>query len=409
MDGMTAPGHVVIVGASAAGIAAAQTLRTEGFAGRLTLIGAEPELPYDRPPLSKSALGADAEPTHGELALRPDGDYADLDAEFRLGTTATALDAAGRRLELDDTESLDYDALVIATGLRPRLLRAVPPKALSGVHVLRTFDDALALRGALRSARRLTVIGAGFLGTEVAAAARGLGVDTTLIDPLPEPLHRPLGAAVGRVVGDLHRERGVRVLTNVGVRGLISRDGAVAGVEMQDGRILPADVAVVAIGCVPATQWLEGSGLTLGDGVECDAFCSAAPGVYAAGDVASWDDQRFGMRLRLEHRMNASEQGACAARNLLGAQEPYCPVPYFWSDQYDSRLQVYGIVPPDAEPALLSGRPGDGAFVALYGHAGRVVGALGWNDPRGVRAARKHVVDGTPMRDIVPAAELQTA
>jgi 3-phenylpropionate/trans-cinnamate dioxygenase ferredoxin reductase component len=404
---MTALEHVVIVGVSAAGITAAETLRAEGYRGRLTLVGEERQLPYDRPPLSKRVLTDAAGPGHAEIALRPGGDYADLDAEFLLGTSATALDASAHKLLLDRGASLAYDALVIATGLRPRRLPAAEADhdELKGVYVLRSFDDALALRAALRSAERVAVIGAGFLGTEVAAAARSVGLEVALIDPLPEPLTRPLGAAVGRAVGDLHREQGVELLTNTAVRGFVAQDGTVQGVAVRDvatqnGRVVPADVVVVAIGCVPATDWLADSGLTLVDGVVCDAFCEAALGVYAAGDIASWHDQRFGVRLRLEHRMNASEQAVAAARNLLGAQQPYTPVPYFWSDQYAGRLQAFGILPVDAEIALYSGDPREGAFVALYGQRGRVVGAVGWNDVRGVRAARKHVVENTPLRDL---------
>jgi NADPH-dependent 2,4-dienoyl-CoA reductase/sulfur reductase-like enzyme len=388
---MTALEHVVVVGLGAAGIAAAETLRAEGYRGRLTLVGAETHLPYDRPPLSKQVLTRAWEP--GQTALRADADYSDLDAEFMLGTTASALDVSARKLPLGTGPALDYDALVIATGVRPRSLPS--GHELAGVHLLRTLDDAVALRDALASGTRVAVIGAGFLGTETAAAARAVGLDVTLIDPLPTPLHRQVGAQVGVLVGRLHMDRGVELCTGVGVDRILGQDGRVTGVALGDGRLVEADVVVVAIGSVPATDWLDGSGLTLDDGVSCDEYCRAAPGVFAAGDVASWQDVRFGRRLRLEHRMNATEHASAAARNLLGAEQPFIPVPYFWTDQYDSVLQVYGILPADAQVTLVSGHPAEGAFVALYGSGGRVVGALGWNCPRPLRAARRHVVEGT--------------
>jgi 3-phenylpropionate/trans-cinnamate dioxygenase ferredoxin reductase component len=393
---MTALEHVVVVGLGAAGIAAAEALRAEGYGGRLTLVGAETHLPYDRPPLSKQVLTRAWDPA--QTALRADADYSDLDAGFLLGTAATGLDVSARKLLLGPGPALDYDALVIATGVRPR--RLASGHELDGVHVLRTLDDAVALRDALTPGRRVAVIGAGFLGTETAAAARGLGLEVTLIDPLPTPLHRQLGARVGALAGRLHAERGVDVCTGVAVDRLFGRDGRVAGVALGDGRLVGADVVVVAIGSVPATDWLADSGLTLDDGVSCDSCCRAAPGVYAGGDVASGPDPRFGRRLRLEHRMNATEHAAAAARNLLGAETPYTPVPYFWTDQYDSILQVYGILPADAQVARASGDPAQGGFVALYGSGGRVVGALGWNSPRPLRAARRHVVEGTAWDEL---------
>ncbi|MFF2808179.1 NAD(P)/FAD-dependent oxidoreductase [Streptomyces sp. NPDC058000] len=380
--------RIVIVGASAAGLAAAETLRRRGWDGELALIGDEHHPPYDRPPLSKQILTGAWGPERA--TLRPLPDLARLRADLRLGQRAAALDVPGRRVRLDNGESIGFDALVIATGVAPRRL---PDSDLAGVHVLRTLDDALALRAALRPGPRVVVVGAGFLGTEVAAAARTMNLNVTVVDPEPVPVRRPFGDRIGALVAELHRGHGTRLRCGVPVRRLLGAGGRVTGVELGDGTTLPADVVVLALGAAPATGWLEGSGLRLGDGVECDAYCQAAPGIYAAGDVASWHNPHFGTRMRLEHRMNATEQAMAAAGNLLGDATPFAPVPYFWTDQYDTRIQAYGIFPPDAEMRIVEGAPSDGHFTAAYGHHGNVVGVLGWNAPRQVRTLRRLVVE----------------
>jgi NADPH-dependent 2,4-dienoyl-CoA reductase/sulfur reductase-like enzyme len=379
--------RIVIVGASAAGLTAAETLRRRGWDGDLTLIGEEPQPPYDRPPLSKQVLTGAWKPERS--TLRSLQDLARLEADLRLGQRATALDVEGGQVRLGNGESIGYDALIIATGVAPRRL---PDSDLAGVHVLRTLDDALALRAALLTGTRVAVVGAGFLGTEVAAAARTMGLTVTVVGPEPVPVRRPFGDRIGALVADLHRDHGTRLRCGIPVRRLRGAGSRVTGVDLGDGTTLPADVVVLALGSTPATRWLTGSGLRLGDGVECDALCQAAPGIYAAGDVASYHNPHFGTRMRLEHRMNATEQAMAAAGNLLGDAAPFAPVPYFWTDQYDTRIQAYGIFPPDADLRIVHGDPGDGHFTAAYGHQGRVVGVLGWNTPRQLRTLRSLVV-----------------
>lgn len=396
---MTGPQRIVVVGASAAGLTTARTLRSRGFDGTLTLIGDEPHTPYDRPPLSKQILAGSWEPDR--IALAGEADLGKLGAELLFGRAATGLDLAGRQVLLADGERIGFDDLVIATGVTPRRL---PGSDLAGVHVLRTLDDALALRARLLERPAVVVVGAGFLGAEVAAVARGMGLDVTLVDPLPVPMHRQFGARIGESVGQLHADHGVAVRCGTGVRRFLDTAGQVAGVELTDGSRLDAELVVVAVGARPAVDWLAGSGLALGDGVECDAFCRAAPRIYAAGDVASWPHDHFGTRLRLEHRMNATEQAMAVAGNLLGAEQRFSPVPYFWTDQYDARIQAYGIFPSGADVLVLHGEPAERKFVAGYGHAGRVVGVLGWNSPREVRQLRQLVVEGAEWPPRVPEA-----
>lgn len=379
---------VVIVGGGAAGLAAAETLRSEGYAGALTMVCDEPELPYDRPPLSKQVLtGAwDADRTR----FREAGHYADLGIRLVRGR-AGALDAGGRTVYLSDGYPLRFDGLIIATGVRPRRLPA--GHEMAGVHVLRDHPDVAALRAAFADTPRVVIVGGGFLGMEVAAAARGLGLDVTVVEPLAQPMIRQVGPAIGAEVARLHREHGVDLRTGVGVSRLIGdRDveAVVTGVELTDGSVVPADCVLVAIGAVPATDWLATSGLAVGDGVECDEFCRAAPGIYAAGDVASWVNPRYQRRMRVEHRMNATEQGAAAAVNLLkGNVQPFAPLPYFWSDQYNVKIQVHGYPTDDAEAAIEEGSPADGKFVALYRKDGAPMAVLGWNSPARLMRYRK--------------------
>ncbi|MEV6414089.1 FAD/NAD(P)-binding oxidoreductase [Kribbella sp. NPDC051718] len=401
--------HIVVVGASAAGLTAAEALRREGYAGELTIVGEEARSPYDRPPLSKQILrGAWDEE---RIVLRSDDLLADLDATWILGTAAVALDPSARKLTLADGQILGYDGLVIATGATPRRLPF--GHDLAGVHVLRTLDDTLALRDGLRGARSVAIVGAGFLGAEVAAVARELGVAVTMIDPLPAPMIRQFGTEMGELLTQLHASHGVDVRCGTTVNALTpgtgsdllgsaGSDGAergsagrVAGVELSDGSRVAADLVLVAVGASPATGWLAGSGLVIGDGVECDQYCVSAPGVVAAGDVASWDHPGVG-RQRLEHRMNATEQATTAAKNLLGQAIPFEPVSYFWTDQYDVKIQVYGRSGDDFDFRIVAGDPAEGRFAALYGDGDRVTGALAWNFPRQARTLRQHVADQTP-------------
>jgi NADPH-dependent 2,4-dienoyl-CoA reductase/sulfur reductase-like enzyme len=382
--------RVVIVGASLAGLRAAETLRTEGFEGSVVLIGAERHLPYDRPPLSKKLLGGEWEPDR--IALRKPDEYASLDFEMRLGERATALDVHARRVTLASGENIAYDGLVIATGSAPRRLPNQPE--LAGVFELRTLDDCLALRAEFdRSPSRVLVIGAGFIGAEVAATARSRGLEVSVVEALPVPLVRGLGSEMGHACAEIHRDHGVDLHLGTGV-ARFEGSARVEAVRLDDGSVVPADLVVVGVGVAPVTDWLKHSGLELRDGVVCDATLNAGPDVFAAGDVARWPNTLFGEEMRLEHWTNAAEQGAAAAHNLLatwagGAGVAYAPVPFFWSDQYDSRFQFVGRGSGDDEVQVVHGSLAERRFVALYGRAGQLRGALGLSMPKQLMPYRK--------------------
>lgn len=383
-------GHVVVVGAGAAGLTTVDSLRREGFGGRITVVGAERHRPYDRPPLSKQILSGQWEPDR--LALRRDEDFTTLDAGWELGTAATALDAAARKVTLADGRTLGYDGLVIATGVSPR--RLPHGHDLEGVHVLHTLDDALALRAALGAGTRVVVVGAGFLGCETASVASRLGLDVTVVDPLAAPMIRQFGPHVAALLAEVHQQHGVRLRMGTGVVGFSGEGGRVTAVDLDDGIRQPADTVLVAIGSRPVTGWLAGSGLDVSDGVDCDAECRAAPNVVVAGDVANRFDPALGRRARVEHRMNATEQGMAAARALLGLPPRPPGVPYFWTDQYDVKIQIHGIPAPEADFAVESGDPATGRFTGVYRSDGRVIAGLAWNSPREGRALRQRVLDG---------------
>ena len=323
-----------------------------------------------------------------------------LDVEWRLGVPARALDLDARTVELDDGSAVSFDGLVIATGARVRTLPGQPD--LAGIHTLRTIDDCLALRADLeKMPSRVVVVGAGFIGAEVAATARQRGLDVTLLEALEVPLQRVLGDRIGAVCADLHRDQGVDLRLSSGVDAFVDDgNGRVAGVVLSDGSTVEADVVVVGVGVVPNTEWLEGSGLDIDNGVVCDETCLAAPGVVAAGDVARWPNRRFGEVMRVEHWENAQEQGAHAARRLLGDTAPYEPVPWFWSDQYDRKIQLAGRSGPDDEVRIVDGSIDERRFVALYGRAGRLVGVLGMNRPRPVMQYRQLIADGASWDDV---------
>jgi NADPH-dependent 2,4-dienoyl-CoA reductase/sulfur reductase-like enzyme len=386
-------GRVLVVGASAAGLAAAETLRREGYSGEITLVGEEPHPPYDRPPLSKQILAG--EWGTERLALRSEEQFADLGLELRLGVEAIGLDVDAREVRLAGGESVGYDALVIATGVRPRRLPG------EGAHVLRTLGDAIALRENLGPGKRLVVVGAGFLGAEAAAVARGLGADVTVLEPAPVPLAHAVGAEVGAVLAQAHLDHGVDLRTGVSVTAV-----AGDGVQLAGGELVEADEVLVAIGAVPNTEWLEGSGLTIDNGVVCDEYCAAAPGVYAAGDVARWHNPLFDASMRIEHRTNAAEQGMAAARNLLNADspKPFAPVPFFWSDQYDMKVQAYGYLRGHEEIAVVEGSLAERRFLTAYRTGDRVAGVLGvgvspklirpWRQAIATRATWGSVISG---------------
>ncbi|WP_369230820.1 NAD(P)/FAD-dependent oxidoreductase [Streptomyces sp. R21] len=389
-DDATAPAHVLVVGASASGLTTVEALRRKGYEGRITVLGDEPHAPYDRPPLSKQVLSGAWEPDRA--ALRAQDVLDGLDAEFVLGDPAVSLDPATRTVRTGSGRELRADAIVIATGVRPRALPG--HEGLTGVHVLRTLDDSLTLRGELLGATRVVVVGEGVLGSEIAATARTLGLDVTLTGPLEAPMALQVGPLVSGVLGELHSERGVRLRLGTGVEGFTSEAGRVTGVRLLTGQELPADVVVVAIGAVPATEWLADSGLELDNGVVCDSRCRAGEGIYAVGDVARWHHEHLGRLLRLENRTNATEQAMAVAADILGDGRPYTPVPYFWTDQYDAKLQVHGFLPVDAEVDVVEGDLTARRFVARYRSEGRVTGVLGWNMPKQARLLRQSVVDG---------------
>ncbi|WP_225094926.1 FAD-dependent oxidoreductase [Streptomyces sp. CoH27] len=383
--------RIVVVGASAAGLAAAETLRREGYDGTLTLVGDEPRPPYDRPPLSKQVLAAEWPPER--IRLRPPADLDALRLDLRLGVAALELDTTGRTVRLADGSALPYDGLIVATGVRPRRLPG------TGAHVLRTLDDALALRDRLGPGRHLVVVGAGFLGAEAAAVARGLGTRVTLLEPAPVPLAHAVGAQVGHLLARVDRERGVDLRT-----GITVTEAAEDGVRLADGTGIEADAVLVAVGSLPNTEWLAGSGLTVADGLVCDTYCEAAPGIYGAGDVARWQHPLFGTRIRIEHRTHAAEQGMAAARNLLNseARKPFAPVPYLWSDQYELKIQAYGVLRGHDEAVVVEGSGAEGRLVVAYREGDRVTGVLAVGmPPKAIRAWRHAVAAGAAWRQVV--------
>ncbi len=397
---------VLVIGASLAGLTATETLRNGGYEGDLIVIDASPTLPPDRPPLSKQVLAGAWEP---ERAVHRVADrLPELDVDLRLGLTATSLDAAARRVTLSDGSQMEAAGIVLAMGASPRHLPGVPP---AGVHVLRTMEDCLALRADLDAApARVAVVGAGFIGAEVAATCRGRGLEVTMIEAGGLPLGRVLPDAIGSFVAELHRAHGVDVCLGVGVDALeTDDDGRVRSVRLDGGASVDADVVVVGIGVVPSTGWLEGSGLELDDGVRCDPTCLAAPGIVAAGDVASWHNQRFDQVMRVEQWENAIEQGEYAGRRLLaelnsgsaGAgrpMEPFAPIPWFWSDQYDRKIQMAGRPGGDDELVVVEGSIGEGdvtgrKFVALLRRDDRCTAVIGVNRPRHVMQARMKMAE----------------
>lgn len=382
---------VLVVGACAAGLTTVEALRRHGYRGKVTVLGEETHPPYDRPPLSKQVLAGTWQPDRTQL--RPREALSALDAEFILGDPAVGLDATTRTVRTASGRALRADAIVVATGTRPRTLPG--QSGLSGVHALRTLDDALALRTGLLGATRLVVVGDGVLGAEIAATARTMGLDVTLAGPQHAPMAGQLGHGVADLLAELHTARGIRLRLGAGVRALAGSAGAVTGVSLHNGEVLPADLVVVAIGADPVTDWLRDSGLRVDNGLVCDSRCRAADGVYAVGDVARWHHDQLGALLRLENRTNAGEQAMVVAANILGGDRAYTPVPYFWTDQFDTKIQVHGVVPAGAgaEMTVVDGDPATGRFVARYRSEGRVTGVLGWNMPKQTRLRRQDVAD----------------
>jgi 3-phenylpropionate/trans-cinnamate dioxygenase ferredoxin reductase subunit len=366
---------VVIVGAGMTGAKAAETLRGEGFEGPVLLVGDEPERPYERPPLSKTYLRGESD---FEGAAIHGADFYDThDIELRTTTTVTAIDPASSTVTLDSGDTVAFDRLLLTTGARPRTL-PVPGADLPGVHLLRSVRDSDALRGAITGSHSVVVIGGGWIGAEVAASARQLGADVSLVEVASVVLDRVLGPEMGAVYRDLHTEHGVRF--HFGAQAEAFRgDGAVEAVVLADGTVLPADVVVVGVGVVPRTELAQAAGLELDNGVVVDQYlATSVPGVYAAGDVANAFHPRYGEHIRLEHWSAALNQGPVAARNMLGTPTPYEKIPYFFSDQYDLGMEYRGWA-PSWDQVVFRGSPERREFIAFWLRAHRVVAALNAN------------------------------
>lgn len=373
---------VVIVGAGVAGLTAARALREEGFTGPISLIGDEVHPPYLRPPLSKQVLTG--EWTADRAHLLDPVEFDGLGLEWRPGARAHSLDIANHTVAVGGT-LLRYDSLIIATGVAARQLDGVP--ALPGVHTLRTIDDAVALRADLGTARRLVVVGNGVLGSEVASAARKLGLEVVLLGRTAALRLGQLGDRLAVPLEQLHRENGVEVRLKASVAGLVGT-GRVEGVTLADRSVVGADVVVVAVGGVPSTGWLAGSGLELSDGVLCNAVGCAAPDVYAVGDVARWRSEAGSALPRAEHNLNAIEQSLAVAHLLARGEPSPAVVPFFWSELHGTRIQVYGRFGGESPLEVVAGDPAERRFVAVTCEGRRVTGAVGWNMPRDFRDAR---------------------
>lgn len=368
----------VIVGASAAGFHALKALRSAGYDGALTLIGEEPEPPYDRPPLSKQALKDAWQPDKFQLGSAEI--YQELAIDLVLGRRAIQLNREAREIVLSDGRHVPFERLLIATGCSAKTLPLFADA--ENVYTLRTINDALKLRRLFETNARIVVVGAGFVGTEVAASAAQVGMSVTLLDPAAHPLETRLGPLVGKRVGDLHQRNGVKLHMRSGIEGVTwtPAGNTISAIRLRGGSILECDAVVIAVGAAPNIDWLRNCGLGIGNGIECDEFCCAAEGIFAAGDVAEWFHRGYGRRMRTEHRTNAAEQAAVATMNMLGRPVPYMPVPFFWSDQYNVKIQVHGTMPPGSEARELYGKASeDSSFVIGYFEGERLTGVLSWN------------------------------
>ncbi|HEV7422633.1 MAG TPA: FAD-dependent oxidoreductase [Mycobacterium sp.] len=391
---VTTSGGIVIVGGGLAATRTAEQLRRAEYGGPITIISDEDHLPYDRPPLSKEVLRAETD----DVTLKPAEFYDENDITVLLGAGATALDAAAQTVTLANGDVIGYDELVIATGLVPKRIPSLPD--LEGVRVLRTFDESLALRRHAGFAKHAVVIGAGFIGCEVAASLRKLGVEVTLVEPQPSPLASVLGQQIGELVARLHRAEGVDVRCGIGVTG-VTGTGHVEKVVLSDGTELDADIVVVGVGSRPSTDWLESSGIEVDNGVVCDAAGrTSAPNVWAIGDVASWQDVS-GHQVRVEHWSNVAEQARTIVPTMLGGEAPTAVVvPYFWSDQYDVKIQCLG--EPEADDVVHVVEDDGRKFLAYYERDGAVVGVVGGGMPGKVMKARNKIANGAPITDVLP-------
>ncbi|MFC9896591.1 NAD(P)/FAD-dependent oxidoreductase [Nocardia sp. NPDC127579] len=398
---MTAP--IVIVGAGLAGLRTAEELRRAGFAGDIVLVGEEARLPYDRPPLSKQFVRGETDDT----TLRPAEFFDENQIELRLATNAVGVDTTARQVRLSDGSTLEYDQLVIATGLRPRRLPGLPD--LAGVHVLRDHADASALRAELGAARKALVVGAGFIGCEIAASFRACGVDVVLIEPQPTPLASVLGEPVGALVARMHRAEGVDLRCDTGLDTFLADDnGRVRGARLSDGTEIAADLVVIGVGSRPVTDWLADSGIELaapaaGGGVLTDAVGrTRTEHVWALGDVAAWLHDT-GHRKRVEHWTNAGEQAKLLTCALLGLAAPTATqVPYFWSDQYEVKIQALGT--PNAADDITIVSDDGRKFLAYYSQDGILTGVVGAGLTGKVMKTRAKLANRTPVSELLAPA-----
>jgi 3-phenylpropionate/trans-cinnamate dioxygenase ferredoxin reductase subunit len=365
----------VIAGGGLAGAKAAETLREEGFDGHVLLCGDEPVRPYERPPLSKDYLRGEA--GFDDAAVHAEDFYAEHDIDLRTSCAVEVLDTVTSEVRLSTGERVHYERLLLATGAEPRRLR-VPGSELAGIHYLRTVADSDAIRTVATSGVPLVVIGAGWIGAEVAASSRQLGADVAMVDPMAVPLERVLGPEVGAIYRDLHLSKGVRLHLGVGLESFAG-DGAVEEVRLSDGTILPAGAVVVGVGVTPRTQLAEAAGIESDNGIVTDAcLATSAPGVYAAGDVANTFSTRYGTRIRLEHWSAALNQGPVAAKNMLDLETPYEKLPYFYSDQYELGMEYRGWT-AHPERVVFRGDPAGGEFIAFWLEGGVVAAAMNAN------------------------------
>jgi NADPH-dependent 2,4-dienoyl-CoA reductase/sulfur reductase-like enzyme len=394
---VTTNGGIVIVGGGLAAARTAEQLRRAEHTGLITIVSDELHLPYDRPPLSKEVL-RNAE---HDVALKPQEYYDEQNITVRLGVAAQSVDTGAQTLTLADGSTLGYDELVIATGLEPKRIPSFPD--LEGIRVLRSLGESAELREHAATARRAVIIGAGFIGCEVAASLRQLGVDVVIVEPQPTPLASVLGAQIGALVTRLHQAEGVDVRCGVGVDSVVGT-GKVEKVVLSDGTELEADIVVVGIGSRPVTGWLEGSGVELDNGVVCDEVGrTSAPHVWAIGDVASWRTA-VGHQVRVEHWSNVAEQARAIVPALLGQEvnSSVTAVPYFWSDQYDVKIQCLG--EPAADDVVHIVEDDGRKFLAYYERDGIVTAVVGGGMPGKVMKARGKIAAGAPIADVLPSS-----
>jgi 3-phenylpropionate/trans-cinnamate dioxygenase ferredoxin reductase component len=380
----------VIVGAGLAGATAAATLRSEGFDGRIVLIGEERYVPYTRPPLSKGVLRGEME--EEQTWLRPPSWYEEHDVDLRLGVAATAIDPGAHTVELANGDRVPYDKLLLAMGGRPRTLD-LPGTDLPGVMTLRTLDDSIAIRGHLSAGEPIVVVGAGFIGAEVAASARMMGCDVTMLEIAAIPMGRVLGPELGHHYAALHRERGVVLRTGIGI-DRVEGQGHAQHVVASDGQTHEAALVLIGVGLEPSVELAESAGLETGNGIVVDEYCeTSAPDVYAVGDLANHPNPFLGRNIRVEHWQNAQHQAEAAAKNMLGKHLAFHEVPWVWSDQYEFNLQVVGL-PDAADDVVVRGDPETHEYSAFFLQEGKVRAALGVNRPLDVRAARMMIQRG---------------